>query len=110
MKTMLLTQPVSIQKISGSTDEYGNTIPQNSGAAVSTVGYLEQKESVENLDDRDTVVSSWTAWLPAGTDVNAFDRLNFSGQVFQVDGAPWLAWNPRRSAVSHIECKLKVVI
>lgn len=110
MRTSLLTQPVSVQKIDGSTDEYGNTIAHANGAAVTTVGYLEQKDSVETLNDRDTVVSSWVAWLPAGTDVGAFDRLNFSGQVFQVDGAPWLAWNPRTAAVSHIECKLKVVI
>jgi head-tail adaptor len=110
MRSRLLTEPVSIQKINGSTDEYGNTIPHANGSAVSTVGYLEQKESVETLNDRDTVVSSWTAWLPAGTDVNAFDRLNFSGQVFEVDGAPWLVWNPRKAAQSHIECKLKVVI
>jgi hypothetical protein len=100
---------VSIQKITGGTDEYGNTIPSAFGSAVTTVGYLEQRDSVETLEDRDTVVSGWVAWLPAGTSVDAFDRLNFNGQVFEVDGMPWQVWNPRKGALSHIECKLKVV-
>lgn len=110
MRSRLLSEPVSVQKITGATDEYGNTVPSNYGSPVSTLGYLEQRDSIETLEDRDTVVTSWVAWLPAGTNVAAFDRLNFGGQVFEVDGTPWRVWNPRKGSESHIECKLKVVV
>jgi hypothetical protein len=89
-------------------DEYGNQIPGDV-SVITIVGYLEQMESVETLNDRDTIVSSWHAYLPAGTDVNAFDRIVFGGQTFEVDGAPWQVYNPRVTSVSHIQAKLKVV-
>jgi len=107
----LLNQPLQLHKNSGATkDEYGNTLATDYGSPISIVGFLEQKDSVETLNDRDTVVSSWEAFLPAGTDINAFDRLVFNGQTFEVDGAPWQVYNPRVGSVSHIVCKLKVVI
>jgi len=106
----LMVQPLTISKIGGGTlDEYGNTVPSALGAPVSAKGFLEQTDSVETLNDRDTVVSSWKVFLPSGTDVDAFDRINFGGQVFEVDGEPWQVFNPRTGAVSHLEAKLKVV-
>ena len=106
----LMVQPLTISKIGGSTlDAYGNTVPSPVGAPVAVKGYLEQSESVETLNDRDTVVSTWQVFLPAGTNVNAFDRVGFNGQTSEVDGAPWQVFNPRTGAVSHIQAKLKVV-
>lgn len=105
----LLRQPLTIQKIGAGTDVYGNTIPTALTTPVAGVGYLEQTESVETLNDRDTVVSGFQAWLPAGTDINAFDRINFDSQSFEVDGEPWHAFNPRTGETSHIVAKLKVV-
>lgn len=106
----LLRQPLTITKIGGGTlDEYGNTVPAPLGSPVSAVGYLEQVDSVETLNDRDTVVSSFQAWLPTGTDVSAFDRITFDSQTFEVDGEPWQVFNPRTGVQSHIIAKLKVV-
>ena len=106
----LMSQPLTIQKIGGGVlDEYGNTVASALGSPVAAVGYLELTESIENLNDRDTVVSSFQAWLPAETDVTAFDRLNFGSQSFEVDGEPWHVFNPRTGVSSHIICKLKVV-
>jgi head-tail adaptor len=108
--TKLLNQPLELHKNStATTDEYGNQV--DTDFTVSTIyGFLQQKDSVETLNDRDTVVSSWECWLPAGTNINAFDRIVFNAQTFEVDGAPWSAYNPRVQSVSHIVCKLKVVL
>lgn len=105
----LMRQPLTIQKIGAGTDEYGNTVPAALTSPVATVGYLEQVDSIETLNDRDTVVSGFQAWLPTGTDVSAFDRLNFGAQTFEVDGEPWQVFNPRTGVQSHIQAKLKVV-
>jgi len=105
----LLRQPVTIQKIGKGTDEYGNSVPTAVSAPVATVGYLEQVDTIETILDRDTVVSTFRAWFPDGTDVSAFDRINFGSQTFEVDGSPWVVFNPRTGAISHLVTKLKVV-
>ena len=104
-----MTQPLTVQKMGAAgTDEYGDAIPATLGPAVAVKGYLEQQASVENLVNRDTVVSRWACYLPATTDVGHLDYINFESQVFQVDGEPEHAFNPRLRQVSHIVCKLVV--
>lgn len=106
----LMRQPVVIHKFAAAVDEYGNTVPNATSASVAAVGYLEQKDSVETLEGRDTVVSAFQAWFPVGTPLNAFDRLSFGAQSFEVDGEPWQVYNPRTGVQSHIIAKLKVVV
>jgi len=105
----LLNQPLELHKNQHTTlDEYGNQIPGDA-SVVQIFGYLEQITSVETLVDRDVIVSAWHAFLPAGTDINAYDRIKFANQTFEVDGAPWSVYNPRSGSVSHIQTNLKVV-
>ena len=125
----LMNQPLTVQAMGGNgTDEYGNTIPGELGPAVAALGFLEQKDTIEYQDDRQTVVSKWKAFLPAvagATIVDVFadqfadvfgepaeigplSYITFGSQRFQVDGAPWHVYNPRTKSVSHIECKLTV--
>lgn len=105
----LMVQPLTIQTVGSSTDIYGDQVPANVGSPVSVTGYLEQSSTTETLVDRDTVVTSWKAYLPAGTAINYLDFITFEGQKFQVNGAPWKVFNPRTRAVSHIELELVVV-
>lgn len=106
----LLNQPLALHKNSTAVkDVYGNTVASDLGSPVTVYGYLEQAESVETLADRDVVVSGWVLYLPEGTDVNAYDRIGFNGQIFEVDGSPWQVYNPRVGSVSHVQAKLKVV-
>lgn len=104
----LINQPITLQKNTAGVDRYGNTVPATS-STVSTVGYLEQSQSNETLTDRDVSVGDWVVYLPAGTDVNAQDRIVFGSQTFEVDGEPWQVYNPRVRQVSHLQAKLKVV-
>lgn len=106
----LMNQPLTIQKVGGSAvDEYGNAIAGALGSPIATVGYLEQKQTVETLNDRDTIVSTWVAYLPANSGIAAFDRINFNGQSFEVSGDPWQVYNPRAGAVSHLQMDVTVV-
>lgn len=104
----LLRQPLQVQTIGTAQDEYGNSIPAPIAVA-NVLGYLEQKTSKETLLNRDTTVSTWVAYLPAGTVVSALDQILFQDQTFQVTGNPWMVFNPRTQAVDHIECELTVM-
>ena len=106
----MMCQPLTVQTVAGTTtDAYGNSVPTPVGSPVAALGYLELKDSVEVVLNRDTVVSKWTAFFPATTTIGAFDYVNFNAQKFQVDGQPWAVFNPRTKTVSHIQCKLVVV-
>lgn len=106
----LMTQPLTVQTVEGTTtDEYGDTVPTPAGDPVPMFGFLEQKDTIEYLNDRQTVVSKWKAFLPATTVIGPMDYINFDSQKFQVDGEPEHLWNPRTKSVHHIECKLTVV-
>jgi hypothetical protein len=106
----MLRQPVSIRHMNAYTlDEYGNTIPAQNGDPLDTFGYLELVDSVETLNDRDTVVTSHQLWLPMDVGVSAFDIVDIGGRHYEVDGAPWVVFNPRTGQESHRLAKLKVV-
>lgn len=105
----LLRQPLDIQRMTAQPDGYGSPILQPDGDPVTVNGYLHYTSSSEVLTDRDTVTTGWTAFLPAGTELTAYDRISFDGALFQVTGAPQQVWNPRRGLVDHIEARLTEV-
>ncbi len=106
----LLTQSLTVQTVGGSTiDAYGNAVPGAVGAPVAVRGYLEQSSTTEFVNARQTTVTTWQAYLPADTAIHPMDFIMYNSQKFQVDGEPWLVWNPRVGAVSHIQCKLTEV-
>ena len=106
----LMSQPLTVQAVGPSTqDVYGTWVPGPIGAPVAVNGYLEETLTTEFLVNRDTTVTHWKAYLPAGTAITPSSYVNFNAQKFQVDGAPWLVFNPRTKATDHIECKLTVV-
>ena len=99
-------------------DAYGDEVPGALGAPFVVLGFLEQKSSVEFQVDRDTTVSEWVAhlrvtrlsgavWIP--TVIGQLDQISYQGQLFQVDGVPERAYNPRLRSVSHLICKLVAI-
>lgn len=106
----LLSQPLLVQSIGPiGVSGYGGEVTGPVGAPVAVLGYLEQVTSSEFLVDRDTTVSTWKAFLPAGTVITHKDQVLFKAQKFEVDGEPMFAFNPRAKSVSHIVCKLVVI-
>jgi len=105
----LLNQPLTVQTVTTTLDDYGNAVPGPLGAPVAALGYLEQSTTTEYLAGRQATVTTWLAFLAAGTAIHPMDYINREGQTFQVSGEPWHVWNPRTKAVHHIECKLTEV-
>lgn len=108
MTSALLTQQVTIERRTfADEDAYGNTTLETS-ATYTVRGYLEQTDSTEVTVGRETVVSNWRAVFPAGTSLDAGDRVVYAGQTFEVIGAPARLWNPRTRAEQHVEVRLAV--
>lgn len=60
------------------------------GCSIQPASGTEQLPS-ENVYGGDLVITVYDAWLPAGTDVQATDKIRFGGTLYEVDGAP-LRW------------------
>ena len=106
----LMSQPLTVQSVGPIVQNaYGDWVPGDVGLPVPVFGYLEETLTTEFLVNRDTTVTHWKAYLPAGTVITPQSYINLGGQRFPVDGEPWLVWSPRLKATDHIECKLTVV-
>ena len=104
----LLNEPVTVQHVDASgVDVYGNAT-NTSLSTTATVGYLEQTVSTENQVDRDTVVTDWQAFLPAGTQIDPNDRLVFNTGTFEVVGLPAVFYNPRTRRDAYVLCHLRL--
>lgn len=106
----LLRQQLTIQRRGTVKDGYGNEVPADIGDPQTVGGFLNFEQSSENLNDRDTVTTSWVAYLNASAQVGPYDYLSFGGQTFEVSGQPHQVFNPRRGFVSHIEVRLVEVV
>lgn len=105
----LMNQPQTVRNmVPGDPDGYGDE-QLVLGTATEVVGYLEQQASVEFLIDRNTAVSEWIDYLPAGTVIDRLSQVTVGAQTFQVDGVPEFCYNPRTKRVSHLRVKLTVV-
>ncbi len=104
----MLTQPLTVFPAVTTQDAYHNEI-RGLGAGVPVPGLLQQISSTEFVTDRDTTITQWVAFLPAGTTIDPLSRIQYAGQMFEVTGAPEQVWNPRSRIVSHIEARLTEV-
>jgi hypothetical protein len=104
----LLNQPLTIQRrgVVSTDPDYGNDVPGTT-STVATVGYVEQTVATEIIVDRETYVTDWLVVLPAGTAVDASDRIVHGSKTLEVIGSPHEAWNPRRAMVSQVECRCR---
>lgn len=80
------------------------------GATETTVKgcFVQPRSSNEQTDLRDQVVTGLIAFLPAGVDIVATDRLRYAGKTYQVDGDP-ARWDDDHGVPHHIEVGLREV-
>ncbi len=104
----LLSQPLTLYPMVVSRDEYQNEV-RGLGPGQPVQGLLQQLSSTEYTTDRDTTITQWTVFLPAGTTIDPQSRIGYLGQTFEVAGEPERVWNPRDAQVSHIEARLTEV-
>lgn len=93
---------VTTRTDAGITDRYGN--PDRTEATTTTVCYAEQRTRTEAGGEGLVAGEDWLVLLPAGTTVDAADKITVGSLVLEVVGPPWPAHNPRTKATSHIEC------
>lgn len=91
----------------GAADRYGN--PQWTWPTGSTVsGRIQQVATVERIDGRDTVITSYRLVLFPSVTIGAYDRVqDAAGRTYEVDGAPLIATSPR--GPHHLEVSLRHV-
>lgn len=87
----------------GETGEPDWTAPTETEVACS----IQPGSSVEQGQDRETVVADWVGFFPAGTDLTNADRVSWRGRTFTVDGEVGL-W-VHGSSEHHLEAPLKRV-
>lgn len=103
----LLTETLTVIRYGDSTDEYGNTVP-GAETRIDVAGRLEQLRADELIRDRDTVITDWRAFLPVGTDITPYDRIEARGHLFEVVGLPNEHRTPR--GPHHVEVMLRWVV
>ncbi len=102
-----------IERAGATTDRYGNTVKNWAAASSDELfGWVTQTGSSEIGDQREGQVSTWRAFMPAGTDIAGADRVVWVGEdadtTFEVVGPPARPWAPR-SGEHHVEVDLRVV-
>lgn len=102
----LLTQPLALQKMGTTTDEYNDEVYGPVGEPVPFLGYLEQTSAAEYLDGRVATVTKWRGWAGTEVPVQASDQIIYGETTFEVDGEVERVWNPRTRTVSHLRFNL----
>lgn len=104
----LMVRDITILVPGTRTDAYGDTqLDWTTPVGTLTQGWLAQQTSTEVVDGRNTTVSELVLTLPAGTAINARDRVRVDGVVYEIIDEPLAAWTPRGE--HHIEAKLRLV-
>jgi hypothetical protein len=89
-------------------DKNGDPVP-GSGSEVDIGGCsVQPRQSTEATDLRNTVTTGLVAFVPAGADIAATDRIRWNGTVYAVDGEP-AAWDDLNGAPDHVEVALRRV-
>lgn len=89
-------------------DWQGDPLP-DPPVEVDVAGCMVQPRTTnEQTDQRDTVRTGLTAWLPAGTDIRATDRVRYAGELHHVDGNPF-RWVDFGGVEHHVEVDLRRV-
>jgi hypothetical protein len=85
-------------------DNFGNL--QGSDTGTDVAGCSVQPTSASESTDRgELLVTNATAYLPAGTDILATDRVRWLGSVYAVNGAP-ATWRDASGNESHVQAQL----
>lgn len=69
---------------------------------------VQPGSSTEQTGQGDLAVTNLTVFLPPGTGVLVTDRVQWDGQVYEVDGTPQ-RWRDPSGAESHVQVQLKLV-
>lgn len=100
-----MTMPVTIVRAGEIDNGYGGIgVDWDAAERTDVLGWLNSVTSTEVLDGRDTLISNWKLYVPAGTDITGRDRVEVDGATYLVVGKPSTASTPR--GTHHVEANL----
>lgn len=67
---------------------------------------VEPGTTQEYLLNRDQVLVAWTVFAPAGTQVSAYNRVRYNGEVYTVYGHP-AVWDSPSGRLDYVEIVLQ---
>lgn len=103
----LLDQTVDWVHPAVTTDAYGNTTDDWTGATVTPVkARIDQRTTTENMAGRDQTIAGLVLFTNE-TGVSAVDRFVVDGWIYEIDGDPWVVHSP--AGPHHAEVPLKRV-
>lgn len=85
----------------GTPDAFGN--PTIDIVSLQSVCELQQRQRDDRTVAGEVTTTSWAVYLPAATDLDDLAAVIVDGYVYELDGPPWAARNPRTQTVSHVE-------
>jgi hypothetical protein len=111
-----LVHTVTVVRAPLVTDRYGNSEKNWANATrrttkgwVSQQGAVGRPASLENIEGREAEVSSWMVYFMPGEDVTPYDRIEWEGKSFEVEGPTNPAYSARTRKVHHIEARIRAV-
>lgn len=86
-----------------SEDDFGNDEVDWSSPATTSVEHcaVQPEQGLEVIDGRQLTVTRWRLFAPHGTDLVSTDRVEYAGDVYEVDGEPQ-RWDGRRGYVTAL--------
>jgi hypothetical protein len=66
---------------------------------------VQPTSASEDTDSGDLLITNVTAYLPAGTDILATDRVRWLGDTYAVNGPP-ARWRDETGAEDHVQVQL----
>lgn len=105
--TRLMTEACTVTPMNAATvDEYG-TETLGAGTPFDTTCLLSQTQRSEAEAGGNVQAETFALYLPPDTTIDGSDRVSVDGVVYELDGPPWPAFNPRLGRTTHIEATVK---
>lgn len=106
--TRLMTRAATLVTVvdSGTEDVYGNPTDEIE-TSTSVLCELQQIRRTEEDGTTSWQTGTYNLFLPAGTSVTGFDRIEIDGDSYELEGTPERVRNPRTGQVSHIEATVR---
>ena len=100
-------QTITVVRAKTTTTSRGSEVPDWTNTENTTVTGCSIQPASTSLSQDGRILGitdGWTAYVPEGTDAKAGDRIEFDGQIFEINGAPRKWTGPMRT--SHIQLNL----
>jgi hypothetical protein len=103
-----LPMTVTLVHPAPTTDRYGNPDVYDYGAAATRTdiaALIDQQSASESTPDGRTKIAGMWRLITNHDGIDAADRIEWEGAVYELDGPPWPAWH--FSGYHHTEARLR---